>query len=187
MQIHRLHAVARVRLLASKGYLHLEMPFMLPVHGVHVEHDTSLATGGVWHSTMPAGNLAHAKAQVLFTAGNLIHAKAQDEGSGPPTQTTGPEGNVKVGRLMGAVEYGRPLAQPWNGTLGVNFQRANCLDDHNQPLTKVALQLRNMRHHDTCFWLQVLVHLVCFNPSVWGPMELQIQTEHGTHGQKSHG
>ena len=71
-------------------------------------------------------------------AGNLIHAKAQDEGSGPPTQTTGPEGNVKVARLMGAVEYGRPLAQGWNGTLGINFQRANCLDDHNQPMTKVS-------------------------------------------------
>ncbi len=72
-------------------------------------------------------------------AGNLIHAKAQDEGSGPPTQTTGPEGNVKVARLMGAVEYGRPLAQGWNGTLGINFQRANCLDDHNQPMTKVRV------------------------------------------------
>ncbi|DBB13937.1 TPA: hypothetical protein ACH3X3_000916 [Trebouxia sp. C0006] len=74
--------------------------------------------------------------QSAKTSGNLIHAKAQDEGSGPPTQTTGPEGNVKVARLMGAVEYGRPLAQGWNGTLGINFQRANCLDDHNQPMTK---------------------------------------------------
>ena len=75
----------------------------------------------------------------LPLAGNLIHAKAQDEGSGPPAQTTGPEGNVKVNRLMAAIEYGRPLAQHWNGTLGVNFQRANCLDDHNQPMTKVML------------------------------------------------
>ncbi|KAA6428034.1 MAG: Outer envelope of 80 kDa isoform 2, partial [Trebouxia sp. A1-2] len=74
--------------------------------------------------------------QSAKTSGNLIHAKAQDEGSGPPTQTTGPEGNVKVARLMGAVEYGRPLAQGWNGTLGINFQRANCLDDHSQPMTK---------------------------------------------------
>lgn len=40
---------------------------------------------------------------------------------------------------MGAIEYGRPLSQHWNGTLGVNFQRANCLDDHNQPMTKVGL------------------------------------------------
>ncbi|KAL3145356.1 hypothetical protein ABBQ38_001612 [Trebouxia sp. C0009 RCD-2024] len=70
------------------------------------------------------------------TSGNLIHAKAQDEGSGPPAQTTGPEGNVKVSRLMGAIEWGRPLAQHWNGTLGINFQRAHCLDDHNQPMTK---------------------------------------------------
>lgn len=44
---------------------------------------------------------------------------------------------MKVNRLMAAVEYGRPLSQHWNGTLGVNFQRANCLDDHNQPMTKV--------------------------------------------------
>ncbi len=84
----------------------------------------------------------HCETKSLFidVAGNLIHAKAQDEGSGPPTQTTGPEGNVKVARLMGAVEYGRPLAQHWNGTLGVNFQRANCLDDHNQPMTKVSFR-----------------------------------------------
>ena len=73
-----------------------------------------------------------------MVAGNLIHAKAQDEGTGTQTQTTGPEGNVKVSRLMGAIEYGRPLAQHWNGTLGVNFQRANCLDDHNQPMTKAS-------------------------------------------------
>lgn len=127
---------------------------------------------------------AHTWADLLMTAGNLIHAKAQDEGSGPPTQTTGPEGNVKVGRLMGAVEYGRPLAQHWNGTLGVNFQRANCLDDHNQPLTKVALQPLNVQHIGTCFWSRVLVHLVCFNPSVRGLVRHETQTEHVTHGQK---
>ena len=83
-------------------------------------------------------------------AGNLIHAKAQDEGSGPPTQTTGPEGNVKVARLMGAVEYGRPLAQGWNGTLGINFQRANCLDDHNQPMTKVRALVPALQQNGCC-------------------------------------
>lgn len=80
----------------------------------------------------------------VVAAGNLIHAKAQDEGTGTQTQTTGPEGNVKVSRLMGAIEYGRPLAQHWNGTLGVNFQRANCLDDHNQPMTKVSTLLLHL-------------------------------------------
>ena len=86
----------------------------------------------------------------MYAAGNLIHAKAQDEGSGPPAQTTGPEGNVKVNRLMAAIEYGRPLSQHWNGTLGVNFQRANCLDDHNQPMTKVVTTAHSLDGRFCC-------------------------------------
>ena len=40
---------------------------------------------------------------------------------------------------MGGVEYGRPLATGWTGTLGVNWQRAKCLDEHGKALTQVTL------------------------------------------------
>ncbi len=54
------------------------------------------------------------------------------EGSG------GDAGSLVVARLMGGVEYGRPLATGWTGTLGVNWQRAKCLDEHGKALMQVA-------------------------------------------------
>ena len=49
----------------------------------------------------------------------------------------GDAGSLVVARLMGGVEYGRPLATGWTGTLGVNWQRAKCLDEHGKALTQV--------------------------------------------------
>lgn len=44
--------------------------------------------------------------------------------------------HVTVGRLIGGVEYGRPLAIGWQGTLGVNWQRAQCFDEHTRTITQ---------------------------------------------------
>ena len=46
-------------------------------------------------------------------------------------------GHVTVGRLTGGVEYARPLAIGWRGTLGVNWQQAQCLNEHTRPITQV--------------------------------------------------
>ena len=51
----------------------------------------------------------------------------------------GDAGSVVVARLMGGVEYGRPLVTGWTGTLGVNWQRARCLDEHGKALTQARL------------------------------------------------
>jgi outer membrane protein insertion porin family len=45
------------------------------------------------------------------TSGNAIHGRAQDEVERDgAADDSGPDSNVVVARLMGAVEYGRPLA-----------------------------------------------------------------------------
>ena len=54
-------------------------------------------------------------------------------------EESAPDGNVVVARLMGGVEYGRPLATGWTGTLGVNWQRAKCLNEHGNCITQVLL------------------------------------------------
>jgi outer membrane protein insertion porin family len=49
----------------------------------------------------------------------------------------GQDSNVIVARLTGGIEYGRPLATGWSGTLGVNWQRARCVDERGKVLTQV--------------------------------------------------
>ena len=39
---------------------------------------------------------------------------------------------VFVSRVVGSVEYGRPLGTGWQGTLGLSWQRAKCVDEHSQ-------------------------------------------------------
>ena len=58
-------------------------------------------------------------------------------------EESAPDGNVVVARLMGGVEYGRPLATGWTGTLGVNWQRAKCLNEHGNCITQVRLFVAN--------------------------------------------
>jgi outer membrane protein insertion porin family len=72
------------------------------------------------------------------TSGNAVHGRAPDDmaRSGAEEESS-PEGNVVVARLMGGVEYGRPLATGWTGTLGINWQRAKCLDEHGNCITQV--------------------------------------------------
>ncbi len=74
------------------------------------------------------------------TSGNPVHGRAPDDCARPGSdEEASPEGSVVVARLMGGVEYGRPLATGWTGTLGVNWQRAKCLDEHGHCITQVVL------------------------------------------------
>lgn len=36
---------------------------------------------------------------------------------------------------MGSCEYGRPLGLGWQGSLGLSWQQARCVDEHSRPLT----------------------------------------------------
>lgn len=73
------------------------------------------------------------------TSGNPVHGRAPDDCARPGSEEeASPEGSVVVARLMGGVEYGRPLATGWTGTLGVNWQRAKCLDEHGNCITQVC-------------------------------------------------
>jgi len=62
-----------------------------------------------------------------------IHARAADDTvdiSSPDVERDG----VFVSRMLGSIEYGRPLGVGWQGSLGLNWQRAKCLNDHNQTI-----------------------------------------------------
>ncbi|KAI8106913.1 hypothetical protein M9434_001566 [Picochlorum sp. BPE23] len=62
-----------------------------------------------------------------------IHARAADDtvdSSSPGVERDG----VFVSRMLGSIEYGRPLGVGWQGSLGLNWQRAKCLNDHNDPI-----------------------------------------------------
>ncbi|KAG7666840.1 hypothetical protein Ndes2526B_g04666 [Nannochloris sp. 'desiccata'] len=82
-----------------------------PVHGVAADEafDTSSSLGGTGTGATAGGASA----------------------SGTTT-TTGP--GIYVTRIVSGVEYGRPLGMGWQGSLGVNWQQAKCVDDHNRPL-----------------------------------------------------
>jgi hypothetical protein len=44
--------------------------------------------------------------------------------------------SVFVSRTVGSIEYGRPLGLGWQGSLGVSWQQARCVDEHGQALTQ---------------------------------------------------
>ena len=66
------------------------------------------------------------------SSGNPVHGRAPDDVARPGAEgdADSPDSSVVVARLMGGVEYGRPLATGWTGTLGVNWLRTKCLDEH---------------------------------------------------------
>ncbi|KAK9849807.1 hypothetical protein WJX84_004133, partial [Apatococcus fuscideae] len=76
------------------------------------------------------------------TSGLAIHGKAQDDGiqSGregeEESEVTSSEGNVITSRQMAGVEWGRPLAIGWSGHMGVNYQRAKCINERGKTLLK---------------------------------------------------
>ena len=45
-------------------------------------------------------------------------------------------GGVFVNRVIAGVEYGRPLGTGWQGSLGLNWQQATCVDEDNRALTQ---------------------------------------------------
>ena len=51
---------------------------------------------------------------------------------------TSSEGNVITSRQMAGVEWGRPLAIGWSGHMGVNYQRAKCINERGKTLLKVC-------------------------------------------------
>lgn len=60
-----------------------------------------------------------------------IHARAADDTADSSSSGMQRDG-VFVSRMLGSVEYGRPLGVGWQGSLGLNWQRASCVDDQNQ-------------------------------------------------------
>ena len=75
--------------------------------------------------------------QNMRTSGNPVHGRAPDDvARGPNSSSQAGEGNIIVARTTGGVEYGRPLATGWTGTAGINWQKAQCLDDHGRVITE---------------------------------------------------
>lgn len=72
------------------------------------------------------------------TSGNAIHGRVPEEQPAHQTDSSAPAedgaDNVIVSRLLGGVEYARPLGAGWAGTLGVNWQQAGCIDEHGTSL-----------------------------------------------------
>ncbi|KAI7843074.1 hypothetical protein COHA_003245 [Chlorella ohadii] len=62
-----------------------------------------------------------------------IHGRAQDDVEHADGAAAGSD-NVFVSRKLANVEYGRPLMQNWQGSLGFSWQQAHCVDDHGHPL-----------------------------------------------------
>ena len=84
--------------------------------------------------------------QNVRTSGNAIHGKAVDEvggvnGHGVSELDTlesgarsGDQGGIIIGRLLGGIEYSRPLSTSLSGTAGVQYQRTRVLGENGQPL-----------------------------------------------------
>jgi len=87
--------------------------------------------------------------QNMRTSGNAIHGKAVDEVggvSGPgvtqldaldvsnSSSRSGDQGGILIGRLLGGVEYSRPLSTSLSGTAGVQYQRTRVLGENGQPI-----------------------------------------------------
>ena len=53
----------------------------------------------------------------------------------PPLAPRSADG-VFVSRMGGSVEYGRPLGLGWQGSLGLSWQQARCVDEHGQPMDR---------------------------------------------------
>lgn len=62
-----------------------------------------------------------------------IHGRAQDDVEGAAGAAAGSDA-VFVSRKIAMMEYGRPLLQNWQGSLGFSWQQAHCVDDHGRPL-----------------------------------------------------
>ena len=69
------------------------------------------------------------------SSGTAIHGRVQDpspEESAAAAGKAAAVNGVAVQRLMGSVEYSRPLAQGWTGVAGVTWQRSGARDEAGQ-------------------------------------------------------
>lgn len=62
------------------------------------------------------------------TSGNPIYGHGEGAARGSGVEW----GNTIIGRLIGSVEFNRPLPVGWNGTVGVQGQRITIMDDNNR-------------------------------------------------------
>ncbi|KXZ54331.1 hypothetical protein GPECTOR_5g414 [Gonium pectorale] len=65
------------------------------------------------------------------TTGNAVHGKAEADGDDGGSSS----GGVLLGRLQAGVEWQRPLAPGWSGTLSASCQRTRCMDERGNPIT----------------------------------------------------
>ena len=72
-------------------------------------------------------------AQNTKTSVAPIHGRVPDEQL-PSDDIESPGDGVYVSRTMAGVEYGRPLGTGWQGSLGLSWQMARCIDDSGRPL-----------------------------------------------------
>jgi outer membrane protein insertion porin family len=87
--------------------------------------------------------------QNMRTSGNAIHGKAVDEvgsdgasvtrldglGEGATSRTGDQDqGGILIGKLLGGIEYSRPLSTSLSGTAGIQYQRTRILGENGQPI-----------------------------------------------------
>ena len=65
---------------------------------------------------------------------SLIHGRAETDD--PREASTGPSGSVMLGRLIGGVEFQRPLSSTWSSVLSLHCQKTSCSDEHGSSLSK---------------------------------------------------
>ena len=80
-------------------------------------------------------------AQNTKVSAAAVHGHAADEleqgdvsGAAGGGAGTG-AGGVYVSRMVCGVEYGRPLGTGWQGSLGLRWQQAKCVDEHSNAIT----------------------------------------------------
>ncbi|GMH41408.1 hypothetical protein BSKO_09318 [Bryopsis sp. KO-2023] len=74
------------------------------------------------------------------TSGNPIYGI--HEGAG------GERGSIIIGRLLGSVEFSRPITQGWSGTIGLTGQRVTLMDDNNRAVRQDYQSNPVNRSHD---------------------------------------
>jgi outer membrane protein insertion porin family len=96
-------------------------------------------------------------AQSTKTSAAPVHGRAQDDEDaaalGVEGQGQGGDG-VFVSRTVSSIEYGRPLGTGWQGSLGLSWQRAKCVDEAGRELMQDVyggplMVNRSGRGHDT--------------------------------------
>jgi outer membrane protein insertion porin family len=96
-------------------------------------HHTDPWLPGDPHRTSRTVSLQNTRA-----AGAPTHGRAPDDAPPGGASSSGDGSSVVIARLTGGVEFSRPLAVGWTGTLGASWQRARCTDEHGRGLATDA-------------------------------------------------